>query len=138
MKNLLILSITIFSLTSCSSNEDITKNDPFIGTWSFFSRQGVELDNCEKKTTLIVTENGVFTAIIYNNGSTTGDCELISESTGVWANKGNNMYHTDLSNSSGRLQMLTFNNDNSSFINTSTIIQSDGTTKTNTTTYKRK
>lgn len=92
MKKLLVLSIAIFSLVSCSSNEEVLKEDPFIGTWSLFSVNGEEVSDCEKNTTIIIAKGGVYTASYsFDNPDT---CFNEESFTGTWTNEGDKNYTT--------------------------------------------
>ncbi|WP_442266801.1 lipocalin family protein [Tenacibaculum sp. ZS6-P6] len=110
MKKIIILSLTFLCLISCSSNDSemvdpdngngvITDNnggdnetkDPIIGTWSLFlSTDGVEVDNCLKKTTFIFNEDNSYNQIEFN--TVNNNCDEILNVTGEWTSKNNNVY----------------------------------------------
>lgn len=127
MKKILILTIAIFSLISCSSEEGDGTNssDPIIGTWSAFSINGTELSACLKKSTLIFSENGNLSISSYYVNSN-GDC-LSENSSGTWTNKGNNIYSVTLENDGPSQSKVTFSDNN----NTMTVADEN-------TVYKRK
>lgn len=98
MKKLILpFSILALLFTSCSSDDDATAStqDPFIGTWSYYKylENGVEqpLDPCENEETIVVSENGDFSAVYYDD-NIDGDCVLDETFTGTWSNSGNSIY----------------------------------------------
>lgn len=88
MKKLLTLSIVIFSLFSCSSNDD--NLDPFVGTWYKFSFNNIEVSDCEKKSTVTNKENETYTSTSYYISD--NDCKTIPLESGTWTNKGSGIY----------------------------------------------
>ncbi|CAM1366244.1 conserved protein of unknown function [Tenacibaculum soleae] len=131
MKRLLILSITILTLISCSSNDD--NLDPFIGTWSFSAVDGTEVDECSQKTTLTILENGNF---INDHYELIDDkCELENTNKGTWINRsGGNYGITQDGNTKESVNKVTFTNNNNTFSFNET--DDDGTVEI--ITYKRK
>lgn len=73
MKKILILSLTIFTLLSCSSSDDIAGNS-IIGTWKLTSHSDFStLPDCMKQTTITFEKHGILTGEIYEpNG---GNCD---------------------------------------------------------------
>ena len=135
MKKLLILSIAIFTLFSCSDNdEENIEKDPFIGIWGVFSIQGEEVNECKKNSTLMNTESGNFSTTDYNDDN--GDCIKESEAIGTWENAGNNVYITK---EGGKEQSInvTFENNNNTAVFTGTETH-NGTSETFTIRLKRK
>ncbi|WP_422091590.1 lipocalin family protein [Tenacibaculum ovolyticum] len=131
MKRLLILSITILTLISCSSNDD--NLDPFIGTWSFSAVDGTEADECSQKTTLTILENGNF---INDHYELIDDkCELENTNKGTWINRsGGNYGITQDGSTKESVNKVTFTNNNNTFSFNET--DDDGTVEI--ITYKRK
>lgn len=128
MKKLLILSIAMFTLFSCSSNDE--NLDPFIGNWSLFSVNGQEVDDCYKKNTVIILENGNLTTTSYD--VIDNECKLDDTSASTWKNKGNGNYGiTRIGSAEENVTKVTFNN------NTFTFTETIGNTS-ETTTFKRK
>lgn len=133
MKKFLILTIAMFSLLSCSSEDNL---DPFVGTWYAFSYDGIETDNCERKGLLDVKENGTLSMSYYY--SENGECIEDGADSGNWSNKGNGNYAIfDSEGSNEFVIKINFSNNN----NTMTIISSyeeNGQIETETSVYKRK
>ena len=95
-KIILLLCVSVFILTSCSSdddNEDLSQ-DQLIGTWTYFQsfEDGVEiiLTDCEKQETQEFSSNGDFTITFYDDFD--GPCEEDFVLSGTWSNSGNNLY----------------------------------------------
>ncbi|WBX75215.1 lipocalin family protein [Tenacibaculum ovolyticum] len=132
MKKLLILSITILSLLSCSNNND--NLDPFIGTWSLFSLDGTEVSDCEKQTTITIIEGGTFTATYYFD-EPDNTCLEEESFTGTWTNKGNNNYTTTGDGDTESSKIILKDNSTYNFILTE--ITPDGA-RTSITTFKKK
>ncbi|OSY88247.1 hypothetical protein WH52_05570 [Tenacibaculum holothuriorum] len=133
MKKLLVLLIAMLSLFSCSSDDE--NLDPFVGTWKLFSNRQGEVNECEKKTTIIINESGTYSSSYYyeeNNACTNGNA------TGVWENAGNGIYEIKESGSNQvELANITFKDNNKTFVITETD-NDNGVTKTYTIVYKRK
>lgn len=95
-KPLLLLIAFVFAFTSCSSDDDNSSQDPFIGTWRYFTsyEDGVEypLDDCESQDTIAISSNGTFTSTLHDEFG--GDCQVDFEVSGTWDNLGNGMYST--------------------------------------------
>ncbi|MDO6674660.1 lipocalin family protein [Tenacibaculum sp. 1B UA] len=92
MKKILVLTIALFSLLACSSDDE-NNLDPIVGTWYKFSINEQEVNDCEKNTTIKFSQNGTFTATYsYYNGENT--CLTEETFKGTWTNKGNNNYTT--------------------------------------------
>jgi len=89
MKKILVLTITMFSLLACSSDDE-NNLDPIIGTWYKFSQNGEEFGECEKKTTFTFSENGTYSITPYvtlNN-----ECIIDGKDDGNWSNKSEGNY----------------------------------------------
>ncbi|OSY87740.1 hypothetical protein WH52_09945 [Tenacibaculum holothuriorum] len=113
MKKILFLSIAILSIVSCSSDDE--NFDPFVGTWGLFSRNNNEVNDCEKRTTVIINQNGSFSSTSYEEVN--GICSTDVKSTGTWTNKGNGVYTTKESSSNTEEPAnLTFTNNNNTLI----------------------
>ena len=76
-----------------SDNSDGTEaKDPIIGTWTLFAgTDGVEVNDCLKKTTFIFNEDNSYSQIEYN--MVTYSCDEILNVTGEWTSKGNDVYN---------------------------------------------
>ncbi len=115
MKKILVLTIAMFSLLACSSSEDENiEKDPIIGTWFLFSKNGVEVDDCTKKSTYVFKENGTMEGESYT--SYEGEC--IHEGSGIanWSSKENNIYTiTPSGKTEGIDALFNFSDDFNSF-----------------------
>ncbi len=70
MKNLLVLTIVMMGLFSCSS-EDSVNSDSIIGQWKLTSHSDVEdLPDCMKNTIIIFNSNNTITGTVYE-----ADCD---------------------------------------------------------------
>lgn len=70
MKNILILSLTLFTLLSCSSDDKINSNS-IVGVWKLISHSDVDpLPDCMKNSVLTFNSNGSFAGKVYE-----GDCD---------------------------------------------------------------
>lgn len=132
IKKLLILSITILSLISCSSNDD--NLDPIIGTWYKFSEEGIESSDCEKKTTVTFNENSNFKSISYE--SIDNECIKEDEYSSNWKNKGSGVYSTGTGNEATDAT-VSFSDSNNTLTSVFTE-EHQGKTYTDITVYKRK
>ncbi len=113
MKKLLILSIAFFSLLSCSSNEE--NLDPFIGTWHFFSIDNKEVNDCLKKNTFIILENGNATYLDHDSKDN-GDCIPYEIKKSTWKNKGGGNYALiGEGETEESIQKVTFSNNNNTW-----------------------
>ena len=73
MKKILILSLTLFTLLSCSSSDEISGNS-IIGTWKLISHSDLtSLPECMKKSTLIFNSNTTISGTHYE-----ADCDMNS------------------------------------------------------------
>lgn len=98
MKKILILSLTIFTLLSCSSSDDIADNS-IIGTWKLVSHSDIDvLDECFKKTVIIFNSDNTF------GGTSYEDCENDSDPgqpySGKYFESDTNEYGLEFNNSS--------------------------------------
>ncbi|MGB1042395.1 MAG: lipocalin family protein [Tenacibaculum sp.] len=129
MKKILTIAVVAMSFLACNNDDD--NLDPFVGKWYKFAENGIEVSECEQKSTIEILENGTFTSSFYyiNNNE---NCELDGIATGIWKNQGNSVYGTKLSgenNDEYDNAKVTFSN------NSFTASQPDSE---NTTTFKRK
>lgn len=111
MKKILILTIALVSLFSCSSDEN-ENIDPIIGVWYVYSYKGQLTNECERKGLTTFTKDGDFSTISYaliNN-----NCIEDSSSTGTWSNKGNNAYVIKRGNDEDEVT-ITFSDNNNTF-----------------------
>ena len=116
MKKILILTVALFSLMSCSDNDNSI--DPVIGSWFPFSENGVESSDCEKKSTLTFSENGAFTTTNYILDG--NECFLDNEASGIWSAKAGSVYTITISGrAEGDDGVLVFSNNNDTFTITS-------------------
>ena len=90
MKKHLVLTIAIFNLLACSSDNE--KNlDIAVGSWYLFSENNKEVSTCENKNTLVFNENGTFSETYYSV-HTNNDCISDDGIEGNWSNKGDGSY----------------------------------------------
>ncbi len=74
MKNLLVLTVIITTLLSCSSSDDNISENSIIGTWKLISHSDVNtLPECMKKSTLIFNSNNTVGGSHYE-----ADCDMNS------------------------------------------------------------
>lgn len=83
----------LLGLSSCSNddNGNTATKDILIGVWYYFSDEGVELDECEKKSTITFTEDGKYSSIQLAKDFN-GNCVDDFKSSGVWENIEGNKY----------------------------------------------
>lgn len=98
MKKILILSLTIFTLLSCSSSDDIADNS-IVGTWRLVSHSDiVTIKECFKKTVIIFNSNNTF------GGTSYEDCENDNDQgepfSGKYFKSDTNEYTLEFNNSS--------------------------------------
>lgn len=89
---LLILLAGIFTLASCSSDDDggVENNDPIVGTWVLVGVNPplINTDDCPEESTITFNDDNSGTAVFYLESN---DCE--PETTdGNWENKTNSQY----------------------------------------------
>ena len=138
MKKILVLTIAMFSLLACSSDDD--NLDPLVGSWYLFSENNEEVPDCEKKSTLQILENGTFKSLSYYFDEDTQECTEEGNSNGTWTNKGSNIYgiKPDGRDKEGILN-ITFKDNNNTFSYSETDEDENGEViATYTTTFKRK
>ncbi|CAL2103343.1 Lipocalin-like domain-containing protein [Tenacibaculum sp. 190130A14a] len=130
MKKLLSVAFVAMSFFACTDSDDSL--DPFVGNWYYFSDNGVEVDECKKKSTVIILENGKYTFTGYE--MVDKQCILDNTANGNWANKGNGNYGlTNEGSTEERVNKVTFSDNGNTFTFTEVIDQ-----VTETTVYKRK
>lgn len=97
MKKLLILTITMFSLLSCSSENDSPEEvDPIIGKWQLVSviEDGTDItEECEKKNNITFLNDETYNIVDFFNDSD-DECDS-EEDDGEWINLGNSEYSID-------------------------------------------
>ncbi|CAL2103344.1 Lipocalin-like domain-containing protein [Tenacibaculum sp. 190130A14a] len=132
MRKLLCLALIAISLFACSDNTETL--DPFVGTWYFFSENGKEVDACNNKSTITVSENGNFTAINYGNQDNSNECIIENTFNATWVKKGTDTYElTEKSTGIKEVYTIIFS-DKSNTFKSETVIDNI----TETTTFKRK
>ena len=109
MKKLLILSIAVFTLFSCSSNDD-DNLDLIVGTWTYTAIDGEVLDDCDKKSQVTFNENNSYSTKSYYTEN--GDCVLESTINGTWENNNNNTYSFSFDGDTNTAKVTFSNNDN--------------------------
>jgi len=115
MKKILVLTIAIFSLFACSSDDE-NNLDPIIGTWYFFSYDGIEVDDCNKKSTMFFYENGTFLSTVYENQNSTNNCQIKNTTKGTWSYKGKGYYEiTASSETSENILKIVFSDNKNTF-----------------------
>lgn len=108
MRKILLLIgalIMAISINSCSSDNDDNQNqNNIIGKWRIsqlivegldpvlVESLDLELNECEKKTTLEIFENGSYTETDYEYNESLTECSLYDVSDGTWEYLGNSMY----------------------------------------------
>jgi hypothetical protein len=137
MKKILILTITLFTLLSCSSNDDaISNSDPIIGKWQLNSETKNDTEvstECDRKNTLTFSENGTLTDVNHeDNGNGCSSNSL----TSTWENSGNSNYKITPTNGDSLTIQLIFSQNNTVFKHTrsETI---NGLTKTEVSTFNK-
>jgi len=93
MKKILVLTIAMFSLLACSSDDE-NNLDPIIGTWYLFSENGIEVNDCIKKSTTTFSEDGTYTVSTSYYLSENNECipDEGSADDGAWINRGEGNY----------------------------------------------
>ncbi len=116
MNRILILSLLLFTLFSCSSDDDTeNSNDPILGKWFLFSVNNTEVSDCEKKSSIEFKSNGLTISDTHQVAGTNGtDCLNISIIENRWENKGDNLYSFNNLES-----VISFSSDGTSFTITS-------------------
>ncbi|MEE4000422.1 lipocalin family protein [Tenacibaculum sp. FZY0031] len=116
MKKNLILTIAMFSLLACSSDDE-NNLDPIVGTWYFFSDSGVEVDECNKRSTILFNDNGTFSSTNYGNQDDPNNCVIENKDSGTWINNSNNKYQiTDIKTNTKQIYTITFSDNGNSFM----------------------
>ena len=121
MKKLLILSIAVFTLFSCSDNDD--NLDLIIGSWTQLETEAkaekrVE-DDCYTMNTVNFNSNSTYSSTQYENDSD-GNCTTDGpEQLGTWKNNNNNTYTFSFSNDENETRdntgLVIFSNNNNTF-----------------------
>lgn len=124
MKKLLILFLVGITTFSCSSDNEETTQDPIIGTWTLFSRNNQEVNDCQKKSTVSFTENGNYNNTGYYLDNTNNNCIADYNENGGWENNNGN-YIIKVDNVNNQVP-ISFSNNN----NTMTVTITDGGTTT--------
>lgn len=89
--------ITAISFNSCSSDSNDNLNlDKIIGKWRlsqlYVNSINQELNECDKKMTIEIFENGSYTEKDYGYNETLTECMLYDLVNGTWESLGNPMY----------------------------------------------
>lgn len=139
MKKILILTITLLTLFSCSKSDDDISN-PIIGKWqhheSFTNDINDNITDCRKKTTIEFKSNYELTIIDYSLDNT--NCTSLTNN-GTWSNTNGTDYDIALIDSDGKsnyeeTNTLIFSNNNNTFTVTTSEIY-NGVTTTYTSVY---
>ena len=116
MKKLLLVAFVTMSFSACSDSDNENELDPFIGTWYFFSENGKEVNDCNKKSTLIISEYGNFTSINYGNQDNPDECIIENTDNGTWLNIDTNKYEIiNNSNSIKQVYTIIFSDNGNTF-----------------------
>lgn len=109
-KNLFILLLTsIFTLTSCSSDDDAGPEHIVSGTWALVEVQPEGFYNpnaCPENPTVTFNADNTTDSVFYDAEN---NCEA-ENSKGTWQDKGNNVYVVTIPNfgtSEGKVEFLT-------------------------------
>ncbi|WP_417873668.1 lipocalin family protein [Xanthomarina gelatinilytica] len=80
MKRIFILSLTLFTLLSCSSDEETVDATTILGTWKLISHSDTNpLPDCMKQTRIIFIEHGNLSGEIYEpNGENCDKTNLVA------------------------------------------------------------
>lgn len=97
MKKILILTIALFTLFSCSSDDEEITQDPIIGIWNLFAIDNNEVSDCLKQSTWVFNENGTATKQGYEETNRQCNSEPIENAT--WENLNNGSYRIIPTNS---------------------------------------
>nr|BFF38200.1 hypothetical protein BACY1_00050 [Tenacibaculum mesophilum] len=80
MKKIFILSLTLFTLLSCSSDDETVDATTILGTWKLISHSDLTtLPDCMKQTKIIFIEHGNLSGEIYEpNGENCEKTDLVA------------------------------------------------------------
>ncbi|MFE8423193.1 lipocalin family protein [Tenacibaculum sp. ZH5_bin.1] len=80
MKNLLLIVLTFATITSCSSDDEITDTTTILGTWKLTSHSDLtNLPDCMKQTKITFIEHGNLSGEIYEpNGENCDKNNLVA------------------------------------------------------------
>uniref|UniRef100_A0AB33L3M1 Lipocalin-like domain-containing protein n=1 Tax=Tenacibaculum sp. Pbs-1 TaxID=3238748 RepID=A0AB33L3M1_9FLAO len=80
MKKIFILSLTLFTLLSCSSDDETVDATTILGTWKLISHSDLTtLPDCMKQTKIIFIEHGNLSGEIYEpNGENCDKTNLVA------------------------------------------------------------
>ena len=120
MKKLLILTIAMFTLLSCSSDDknEIPTN-PIVGVWTIqFNKTKLvpkvapeeSEEDCSDNDRMTVTEDGKLTSVYYNEGK--GGCIMGETENGTWEDNGNNNYTLIIDGEDDDVDIVFSNNNN--------------------------
>lgn len=105
MKKILILSLTIFALLSCSSSDNIADNS-IVGTWKMISHSDLAtLTDCMKKSTITFNSNNTFGGTTYE-----ADCDK-NVVSGSYTKSNDSEYDVEIPNYGAEIT-VSINNDN--------------------------
>lgn len=118
MKKILILTITLFTLLSCSSNDDIIL-DQVIGKWKVKSvtvNNVSILNACSSQSTIEFKSDNTVTTVAFNDDNSNSNCTSSSK-TGNWKFKNGTTYATSIDTNDGSFReiTITFSNNNNTF-----------------------
>ena len=98
-KLILIIEVFIAAMIfySCSSNDsDIQIIDKIVGKWRLnqliIDNVDMQINECEKKMTLEILDNGTYIEKDYEYDETSTECKLIDMISGIWKNMGSSNY----------------------------------------------
>jgi len=100
MKKILLLMsalIMAISFNSCSDDNDDNQNsEKIVGIWRlsqlYINNIDQQINECEKKMTIEVFENGTYIEKDYEYNELLTECLLYDQVNGTWENLGNSMY----------------------------------------------
>lgn len=98
-KILLLMGVLIFSISfnSCSDDNNDNQNpDKIVGIWRlsqlYIDNIDQQINECEKKMTIEVFENGTYIEKDYEYNNLLTECLLYDQVNGTWENLGNSTY----------------------------------------------
>ncbi|WBX72000.1 lipocalin-like domain-containing protein [Tenacibaculum retecalamus] len=114
MKNLLVLTVIITTLLSCSSSDDNISGNSIIGTWKMISHSDLStFPECMKKTVIIFNSDNSLGGTSYED--CTGNNDLGEPFSGEYSKSDTNEYTLKFNNSSSR-NIITAKVDNKSLV----------------------
>ena len=111
MKKILILTIAILTLNSCSPSDDNSSVELIIGNWSLIREYSTPSNDCEKNTTITFESNNVLKLNVFKD--TGNDCIAIGETLGTWEEgSSNNTYILNRQGLTAEETTVVFSNNN--------------------------